>query len=105
MSRKPTHTVSVRVQVCGPDEFSEVYQSFCLVANGLGLKYNDVTVNSYLVEEFEEEILERGSETHTEDTLPKVSAGLREAGLDEDSIRDAISAMQNNGILFRERVK
>jgi hypothetical protein len=43
-------------------------------------------------------------ETHTEDTLFKVAVALREAGLSEQEIDDAINSMQNSGILFRERV-
>lgn len=38
-----------------------------------------------------------------ENTLFKVYDSLRAAGLDEQAARDAISDMQNKGILFRER--
>lgn len=43
-------------------------------------------------------------EHYTENTLFKVYDVLRAAGLDETQSRDAISEMQNQGILFRERV-
>ena len=42
-------------------------------------------------------------ETFTENTLFKVYDALRASGLDEQKARDAITEMQNNGILFRER--
>jgi hypothetical protein len=42
--------------------------------------------------------------TFDENTLFKVYDSLRDAGLDEQKARDAISDMQNKGILFRERV-
>lgn len=38
-----------------------------------------------------------------EDTLTKVYAGLLAAGLSEQAATDAVNAMQNRGILFRER--
>lgn len=41
--------------------------------------------------------------TFTENTLYKVYDALRGSGLSEDQSRDAISNMQNAGILFRER--
>jgi hypothetical protein len=51
-----------------------------------------VTLSSYQIEDHFDE------QTHF-----KVSCGLREAGLNDTQITDAINAMQNNGILFRER--
>lgn len=41
---------------------------------------------------------------HSEATLFKVAAGLRNAGASEDEITNYISAMQRQGVLFRERV-
>jgi hypothetical protein len=41
-------------------------------------------------------------ETHTPETMYKVSAALREADLSDDQIDHAIDTMQNYGILFRE---
>ena len=40
---------------------------------------------------------------HDENTLDKVWAGLSDAGIPPQQRLDAISAMQNYGILFRER--
>lgn len=42
-------------------------------------------------------------EHFTENTLFKVYDALRKVGMDETQARDAISEMQNAGILFRER--
>lgn len=43
-------------------------------------------------------------QTHyDEDTLFKVAMALRKAGLTYNQVTDAISEMQNAGILFRER--
>lgn len=44
-------------------------------------------------------------EVHTEKTLHKVAESLREIGLTEAMILDGITAMQNRGVLFRERDK
>lgn len=40
--------------------------------------------------------------THDSDTMPKVWEALREIGLNEGQIQDAVNEMQNAGILFRE---
>lgn len=98
-----THIVTLSIGVDGEEEWDRIYTAFLTSAREYGPQYSYVNVSSSLAEE--EEVLEKGSETHTEETLFKVAIGLREAGLDEDAIRDAIRAMQNNGILFRERVK
>jgi hypothetical protein len=45
----------------------------------------------------------RNQETFSEETLLKVSAGLAKAGVYCQQAANAISAMQNEGILFRER--
>jgi hypothetical protein len=97
----PTHTISLRVGVDGPEQFSEVWQSFSTLAVGLGLRFPGTTLSSYLVEAFEDASLP--GEKHDDQTLNMVSIGLREAGLDEDQIMTAINSMLNNGILFREK--
>lgn len=43
--------------------------------------------------------------THSEATLEKVRNGLRAANLTDQQITDAISGMQTEGILFRERIR
>lgn len=42
-------------------------------------------------------------ETHDHNTLDKVYKGLTKTGLDHQQAVDAITNMQNEGILFRER--
>ena len=101
----PTHTISMRVTVAGEDQFSEVWQTFNLLANGLGRRFHEVNISSHLVERYEEDPEDKSYETYTEDTLDKVSVALREAGVSDRLITEAISMMQNYGILFRENVK
>lgn len=43
--------------------------------------------------------------THDEETLSKVYAALRDLGLEPEDANDAILAIQNAGILFRERAE
>jgi hypothetical protein len=43
-------------------------------------------------------------ETHDEDTILRVKLALVSSGLSQHQAFDAISAMQNAGILFRERI-
>ncbi len=89
-----THELSLRVQVSGPEQFSEVYQTFGLVSVGLGLKYAGVTLGSIaLTDDFDED----------KETLARVSSALRESGLSFKEIDNAIDAMKNFGIVFRER--
>lgn len=45
------------------------------------------------------------AETHTEETLFKVYAALKAVGWKHHQAEDAITSMQNMGILFRERKK
>lgn len=97
MAKKPTHTVTLRVQVCGPEEFSEVYQSFCLVANGLGLRYNDVAVQSYIVEEWDED------EEEKEEATAKIRVALRELDFSEGDINQVISVLVGSGLASPER--
>jgi hypothetical protein len=42
---------------------------------------------------------------HSEHTLEKVRSELYKAGLDQLTVTDTITGMQNSGILFRERAK
>jgi hypothetical protein len=46
-----------------------------------------------------------GTEFHNDDTLFKVYNALTSRGLTKKWAREAITALQNEGILFRERVK
>lgn len=41
--------------------------------------------------------------THNEDTMTKVYLALRDVGLSEEKAIEAVSNMQNEGVLFRER--
>lgn len=43
-------------------------------------------------------------ETHDQDTLLRVQQALISSGLTQYQAFDAISAMQNDGIIFRERI-
>jgi hypothetical protein len=43
------------------------------------------------------------TETHSDNTLYKVSQALHQAGMNGAQIERAINEMQNHGILFRER--
>jgi hypothetical protein len=50
------------------------------------------------------EVNDEPAETHSEETLFKVARALRSLDMTDEFITDAISAMQNAGILFRERL-
>lgn len=44
-------------------------------------------------------------ETHDQDTMSKVYSSLARAGLTHQQLLDVVNDMQNQGILFRERLK
>lgn len=104
-----THYVTLTVSVAGEAAWSYVWNRLndTMCSPGLYDRVLSASVSSTFAEPEEDEDLgfDRSYETHTEETLFKVAVGLREAGLSEDEIQHAISSMQNNGILFRERVK
>lgn len=50
-----------------------------------------------------QEVVKPPALSYSEDTLFKVYEALRGQGLSETTIEDAVNAMQNEGILFRER--
>ena len=89
-----THEVSLRVEVSGPEQFSEVYQTFSLVAVGLGLRYPGVSLGSIsLPAGYEED----------EETLARVRSALRESGMENTEIDNAVYSMKSFGIIFREK--
>ena len=87
---KPTHTINLRVQVRNDEEFSEIWQSFGLIANGLGRRFPDVSISSYLVEEWEE-----GEVPVSEDGLAKLAVALREKDYTEEEINGVVSAIRD----------
>lgn len=54
------------------------------------------------IDEMEKINTQFSKEYHDEETMQKVWAGLRAAGLDDTQLIDAVNQMQNQGILFRE---
>lgn len=93
---RPTHVLSLNCTVSDVDAWDSVWNQFSAMASRLGGQSiaTDINVSS---EQIPDET------DFDEQTLFKVSCGLREAGLTETQVVDAISAMQNNGVLFRER--
>jgi hypothetical protein len=88
----PTHSITLTATVEGSGQWDLVYETLLRLSKTMARECSAVTISSYLLEDHVDE------QTHF-----KVSCGLREAGLNDTQITDAINAMQNNGILFRER--
>lgn len=104
----PTHVITFTVFTGTPEDWDEVHSALDRIVRKLGPNQLRVALMSSLVEEdLDEDISECGDhshrETHTEETLFKVKRALLGYGLSEKTVIDLINAMQNAGILFRER--
>ncbi len=98
---KATHRLMLTVEVAGPMGWNQAWNALnkAMVSAFMPPYVQNCSVSSFDLE-FEDD---EPGETHTGDTLSKVTAALRESGLEEQQITDAVSSMQNYGILFRER--
>lgn len=90
----PTHSISLTVTVSGPEMWEDVYTVLSKYMVNLGKECPNATLSSYVLDE---------EETYNEETMAKVRVSLREVGVPEVIIVQAINSMQNSGILFRER--
>ena len=91
---EPTHEISLRVAVSTPEQFSEVWQTFNLLANGLGQRGLSVGVSSYLFDR---------PEDVDPDLLDKVSVALREADVHDYVIPLIVSKLRDYGVIPKER--
>lgn len=94
-----THTVTLTLVTKNEKDWSSAFSLLSTVAFDTAGRFQQVSVNSY----DNEDIVESEPTTYTEDTMMKVHDSLRSSGLDEDRITDIVTALQNAGLLFRER--
>lgn len=103
--------VSLSVGVEDVEDYVRTFQHISELAMNLGENHTYVSVSASVVGEPDGEPEEAPSENlhYDEDTLVKVRQALTEAagpyGHGEHYVDDLIHAMQNAGILFRERPK
>lgn len=97
---KATHSITLHVQVGDPEQLKELRSRFCLQLKALpdDLPYSNLTV--FNLDGFEED--NDGGEYHDENTMIKLREALNSVLL-EDEVDAAVNAMQNAGILFREK--
>lgn len=95
-----THMIGMTIGVSDPDDWSVVWNEVNGIAGAIGKTRPNVSVTSYVIGESED--TEPG-EFYNEGTLLKVFTALRKTPMTEKAVMDAIAAMQNAGILFRER--
>jgi hypothetical protein len=101
--------ISLSIGTVGAEEWMQVFQDISELARGLGSdRY--VSVSSTPIDDIPEDPPETEDELYYDEfTLGKVRAALLEAagpyGHSEMYVDDLIHAMQNAGILFRERPK
>jgi hypothetical protein len=100
-----TRLVSLSVGVGGDEDFARTFQDLSELGRNLGVTHEYVSVSaSTMHEDLHEEAA--GEDLYfDENTLFKVRQALISAivGLTEENVNDAINAMQNVGIVFRER--
>lgn len=104
----PTHVITFTVFTGTDEDWTEIYNALDRIVRKLGPNQLRVALMSSLVEEDpDEDVLECNvpshQETHTEDTPYKVRRALQSIGLGEEGVFNCINAMQDEGILFRER--
>lgn len=97
--------VSLNVTVHNRQEWTEAWNALSQVADGIGgetlLSSREVPPVSKI------EDIRHYPETdlyYDENTVLKVYLALREMGIDENKVSEIITEIQNNGILFRERL-
>lgn len=104
--------ISLSIGTVGAEEWMQVFQDISELARGMGTdRY--VSVSSTPIDDIPEDPPETEDELYYDDqTLEKVRDALAEILIEnhsarsmQDIITDCIGAMQNAGILFRERPK
>jgi hypothetical protein len=97
--REPfTHMVTLSIGVDGVAGWDTIYEMFSNTVRELGPQYPYISLSSTVTSDAEDI-------TYDDETLEKVTKALGETGWNHIAIADAISRMQNAGILFRERKK
>lgn len=103
--REIEHTVTLTVTTKDRDEWLHAWNFLSQAANNLN---ENVVVSSHEVPTDEEIQNQRHYfETdiyYDENTVLKVYLALMEMGLDSEKTTEIIQTLQNNGILFRERL-
>lgn len=97
-----TNSTHIKVRVHRPtnDRQTKAFVGDWVLYTGISYKvYTDKAFEKYFVEAQEDGY----EEVFDENTLNNVFGSLLQAGLDGEQSREAITKMQNSGILFRER--
>lgn len=103
------HLVSLSVGTNGEDDFLQTHQDLSELARNLGTeRYVSVTANVFPMDDEEddavdESVCRREHLTHSENTLEKVIRAIEGEGFTTKTASELVTAIQNAGILFRER--
>lgn len=101
---RPTHEVSLTVRTKEADEWTYIHNYMSRLAAEWGPHHEQVSVSSVMLNDDGTKMVEDPTGYHSEDTLNKVYNALAKVGLTPQQITEAVFAMQNAGILFRERI-
>lgn len=94
-----THLISLSVATGTPEEWRHIYGLFSGITQELGHDYNYVALSSSLREDEEVD----GQSEH-ETAVLRVYQALLRAGFSQDQVETAMTAMQEAGIVFRNRI-
>lgn len=98
-----THSVNLNALTSDPEQWDQIYKEFTGVAKDWGQRVEYISVSSSELGE-EIEVVEEEELYYDENTLQKVLEALKNVSVLTDHLaREAITDMQNAGILFRER--
>lgn len=101
---KPTYSLSLSVVTGDVEAWTYTHNYMSRLAAEWGPYHKQVSVSSVMLNDDGSLILEDESGSYSEATLSKVYNALAKVGLTPQQITEAVFAMQNVGILFRERV-
>jgi hypothetical protein len=100
VKKAPTHSINLSVMVDNSEDWRDVFSEFTSVAGDLDKAYAGVTVTSY---DLSSSPKDDSEEYYDEYTMLKVHKAITECAFTDHTATDIISALQNAGILFRER--
>jgi hypothetical protein len=95
-----THMITLTVGINDPEDWGTVYDTMCQISSEMGREYPYVSVSSALTDD---DVLEEQDITFNEGTMFKVRHALLSSSLSTDEVNDVVNAMQNDGLVFRER--
>lgn len=95
--------ISLGIGTDGAEDYMQTFQDMSELARSLGDSHNYVTLSAQVVDGVPESEGKLEEVFYDENTLFKAHAAIQGVGFSEKTAFDIINALQNAGILLRER--